>query len=193
MRENGDETMTVIPKEWLRLPSEEDTGYLMVTLEGGDKRIPLVVETMNVSVEEVNIGKEQEFYILLEADHDELRYYKDEEEYYAKSNSCLAAESLIPSELFQPDTNAFHYYGGEMVHHFTEITEAIVQGRVLEVCADPASLSSPDDVYFTMACLGYGFIVSCRGEAENMKDLAVDNIVSGSFCVWGWPKNEATE
>ena len=153
----------------------------------------MVVETLNVSVEEVAIEKEQEFYILLEADHDELRYYKDEEEYYAKSNSCFAAESLIPSDLFQPDTHAFHYSGGEMVHHFTEITEAIGRGRVLEVCADPASLSSPDDVWFTIACLGYGFIVSCRGEAENLKDLAVDNIVSGSFWVWGWPKNEESK
>lgn len=182
--------MRVIPKKWLRLPDEENTGYLMVKLVGGDKRIPMVVETLNVSVEEVTIGKEQEFYILLEADRDELQYYKDEEEYYAKSNSCFAAESLIPSELCQPDTHAFHYSDGEMVHHFTEITEAIVRGRVLEVCSDPESLSSPDDVWFTIACLGYEFIVSCRGEAENLKDLAVDSIVSGSFWVWGWPKKE---
>lgn len=178
--------MTVIPKKWLRLPGEDETGYLQLSLVGGAQKIPLVAETKNVAAEDVTLEKEQEFYILLEA-AEELQVYNDEDDYYAKSDTCFAAESLIPSDVFSPEEHALHLFG-ESLRHFEEPSQAIVQGRVLEIRPKGESEPSDEGVFFTIASLDYGFIVSCLEGTEKLKDLAPGNIVSGMFWVWGWPK-----
>ena len=178
--------MTIIPKEWLRLPSEDETGYLLVSLEGGAQRIPMVVETKNVAAEDVTLEKEQEFSIMLEF-AEELLVYKDEEEYYAESGTCFAAESLIPSPIPSPEEHA-SCAGCESDGYFDESSKAMVQGRVMEIRPKGKSDGSDEGVVFTITCLGYSFIVICWEEAETLKDLAPGNIVSGIFWVWGWPK-----
>ena len=172
--------MKVIPEKWVRLPEYGDPGRLLVTLVGGEEEIPLLVEAENVPVKSVTLGTEQEFEIWLE-DADEIKLYKDERDYYAGRTSSFAAESLIPCGTFPAGEDP----------GFVPSDTAIVQGRVTEICQDPVSLGFADgELPFVIQCLGYEFGVFARNANEYLKSIAVDNIISGLFWVFGWPKED---
>ncbi len=172
--------MKAIPEKWIEQPTETDTGFLELTLTGGEVELPIPAETRNVAMEDVTLGQAQEFAVALEGIG--VSIYENEEAYYADRTTSFAAESLVPCGLFPADEDD--------VKDFFPTTHAIVQARVTEVCEDPVSRGlDPGDLLCAVTCLGYEFaLILPEGNVIEKKPVAVGSIVSGLFYLWAWPE-----
>lgn len=171
--------MLVTPEEWLKTPDENGEGLLRVFVDG-DVPHPLPLETFGVRPEDVTLGEKQDFEILLEVDEclEDLEIFKDADEYCKRrKENSLAPEAVIPAGLFPLYKNI----------EFTPSGYVLLNGKVIEICDDPASLGfDEDDLLFNVSCLGSVYTVVHHGEEK--PKLSLNNIVSGAFFAQGWPK-----
>ena len=172
--------MKAIAEKWIREPAGEETGFLELTLTGGEVELPIPAETRNVAMEDVTLGQSQEFAVALEGIG--VQIYENEAAYHADRTTSFAAESLIPCGLFPADEDD--------AKDFFPTTHVIVQARVTDVCEDPVSRGfDPGDAVATVTCLGYEFgMILPEDNVIEKKPLTVGSIVSGLFYVWAWPE-----
>lgn len=169
--------MMVTIEKWLVEPDENGNGLLSAWLESGEISAPLPVETHNVSIDEVLIGEEQEFNIVLES-KSKVDCYKDEDDYYCRSGSKFSHESIIPAGLFAPgNTEAIQ-----------SSPRAFINGTIVELYDNAANYGFEEtDALVTFVSLGYEFDAVIH-EDHSADDYQIGNVLRGEYWVQGWPE-----
>lgn len=173
-------SMLIRPESWIAEPNEEGDGFLVVWMLEGKLEFPMPIETHNVSLEDVRLGEEQDFQLLLEC-AEKPGIYENEEAFYRNSGQHFAAESVIPAGLFSPTQK----------EDFVESPRIILTGKVVRVYENPASYGFRDGaVLFTVACQGNEFDAVLYPEIAGGAELKEGNTVSCIYWVQGWPKED---
>ena len=169
--------MIIRPVKWITLPGEDGTGLLQAWAGEGAAEFPLPIETRGVRPEDVKMGKEQDFDLLLMC-ADELQVYEDEEDFRDAERS-MAPESVIPAGLIPAPGEG----------KFVPSPRIILNGKVERICPDAMQFGlDAGDVLFTVSCLGNGYDVLLPMEYTLDVDsvpVSEGSIVSGVFWVLG--------
>ena len=173
--------MIVRPDEWITKPDENGDGLLKTWVVSGDVEFPIPIETHNISLEDVVLGKDQDFEFVLEC-AEKPDVYLDEEAYIkASEHHSMASESVIPAGLFPARAEK----------DFVQSPRIILNGKVVKTYDDSVKYGfDEDDILYSLSCLGNEYDVVLHAEhAENI-NLMEGNIVSCIYWVQGWPREE---
>ena len=168
--------MIVRPDEWITKPDENGDGLLKTWVVSGDVEFPIPIETHNVSLEDVVLGKDQDFEFVLEC-AEKPDIYHDEEAYIkASEHHSMASESVIPVGLYSPADDA----------------RILLNGIVVKTYEDSTKYGfDEDDVLFSISCLGNEYDAVLSAELAGEKEIREGNIVSCIYWVQGWPKENS--
>ena len=149
------------PENWAKVPDENGDGLLLIWLCESGENCTLLIETHNVSLEDVEIGNNQVFEVVFES----------------KSNIKVSFspqnESLISSGLFEQ----------------TPTVE--ISGTVTETYNDPVEYGFEEgDTLLTISCLGNSFDLIVHEEFAPAEKPQIGKVISGEFWVQGWPMKD---
>lgn len=168
--------MKATSEAWIKTPDNEGNGLLKIWIDG-EVEFPLAISTHNVRIDDVSIGEEQDFTIILEA-YKELEIYESEDDdSEGKDTFSMAEESVIPCGLFKTVVDDGFYPNAT----------AIFSGRITELYDCPEEYGfEADDQLFSFVCLGNEFDCVNHTASTGEADLEVGKIVNGLFWVQGW-------
>ena len=172
--------MIVKPEEWLSKPGDNEIGLLKVLMVEGEADFPILVETYNVLLEDVTIGEEQDFELLLEC-ADKPSVYEDEAAFCNDKSTSMNFESVMPIGLFP-------HSGDES---FAQSPHIILNGKVAITYENPIQFGFDEsDVLYSFSCLGNEYDAVMYPEFSDGVQMKEGNIVSCVYRVQGWPKPE---
>lgn len=149
---------TIFSENWVKAPDDKGDGLLQIWLRERGELCTLLIETHNVSLEDVEIGNSQVFEVVFES----------------KSNMTISSspqgESFISSGLFE------------------QTPTVVISGTVTETYGDSVEYGFEEgDTLLTINCLGNSFDLVIHEEHTPGEKPQIGDNVSGEFWVQGWP------
>ena len=150
-----------IPENWAKEPDENGDGLLQIWLCEWGELCTFLIETHNVSLEDVEIGNSQVFEVVFES----------------KSNVTISSS---------PQSESFFSSG-----LFEQMPTVVISGTVTETYDDPVEYGFEEgDILLTISCLGNSFDLVIHEEFASAEKPQIGDNVSGEFWVQGWPRKD---
>ena len=169
--------MIVRPEEWLSEPNEYGYGLLKAWVVSGSEGFPIPIQTFDISLDEVALGKEQDFEIALECTRNP-DVYPDEEAYLKEGKHSMAPEAVIPSGLLPLPADS----------NFTPSPYVIMSGKVTKTYEDPTQYGFDEgDLIYSFSCFGNIYDAYLYEYFVYNVSVHEGDIIHCMYCVHGRP------
>lgn len=170
--------MIIRPEKWICKPDDDGNGLLKAQMGDGDVEFPVLVETHNVSPDDVRMDEKQNFEFILEC-AEKPAVYADDMAYSKGKIRSIDSEAIIPVGLLPAPGD------GKLI----QTPRVILNGRVVKTYENPAQLGFEEsDVLYTLSCLGNEYDAVMHSGFSDSLIINEGNIVSCVYRVQGWPE-----